>query len=50
MYRGYPVSAVNPLHEQRHFTVTSASSGICGFHRGDYEDCRLMGCYAAGLL
>jgi hypothetical protein len=23
---------------------------ICGFHGGDYEECRLLGCYAVWLL
>jgi hypothetical protein len=22
----------------------------CGFHGGDYEECRLLGCYAVKLL
>jgi hypothetical protein len=25
-------------------------SKIWGFHRGDYEECRLLGCYAVWLL
>jgi hypothetical protein len=25
-------------------------SKICGFHGGDYEDCRLLCCYAEWLL